>query len=98
MVNELTSLSEIALDHNLDHYKDDLQVYFLQHWTVGKFFALRKQQCISIFNLKFLIVLSEGVTYEKLHVAPNPRIILSFRKRASDDIGFVLVFVDKKGW
>lgn len=95
---ELLSLSDIAFIHNLDEYSADLEVYFLQHWTIDKFIALRKGSTLSVNSLKFLTVFTGTLHYGTLLKLPNPRIILSFRKRRSDNIGFVLVFVDKKGW
>lgn len=95
---ELLSLSDCAFVFNLDQYKESLQVYFRQDWTVDKFFAVRKGSCLCIHDLRFLIILSDGLDYGKINRMSDPRLILSFRKREADDIGFVLVTVDKKGW
>lgn len=95
---ELLSLSDIAFTYDLEQYKDSLEVYFLKHWTIGRFYAQRKGAVISQNSLRFLIVFVDGLSWAALNQMSDPRIVLSFRKRASDNIGFVLVDVDKKGW
>lgn len=97
-MSEVVTLSEISLLPDLSKYRDSLEIYFIEHWTVEKFFALRKYCRISVYRLNFLIVLADGLDYGKINTMSNPRILLSFRKRASDDMGFVYVSVDRKGW
>lgn len=98
VLSEILSLSDVAFTYNLDPYRDALELYFRQDWTVDKFFAVRKGPCICINSLKFLHVFADGLSLQSLNLIKNPRIVMSFRKRASDNIGFVLVSLDKKGW
>lgn len=95
---EILSLSDLAFTYNLDPYREALQVYFRQDWTVDKFFALKKGPYICTNFLKFIAIFAEGLSLHSLNIIRDPKIVMSFRKRASDNIGFVLVSIDKKGW
>jgi len=95
---ELLSLTDCAFIYDLDPYRESLQLYFRQDWTANKFFALRKGMCICINSLKFMIVFLDGLDSGRINRLNNPRLVMSFRKRTSDDMGFVLITVDKKGW
>lgn len=97
-ITEFLSLSDVAYVHDLSRESADLEVYFLQNWTADKFFANRRGTRIVENKLQFIIMLSDGLDYTKLNRMDNPRIRLSFRKRRSDNVGFVIVSIDKKGW